>query len=114
MDLGSERRGDVTIVSVPEQRLDATVAIQFKDALRRASDGADGPVVLDLGAVDFLDSSGLGALVASMRHLGSDRPLILARPLPPVERVLRLTRMDRVFPLCPDLDSAVAWRPAGA
>lgn len=112
MNLTSERRGDVTLVSVDERRIDATVAIQFKDALRRAAEGPAGRVVLDMGGVDFLDSSGLGALVAAMKQLGPDRPLALARPTAPVERVLRLTRMDRVFPLFPDLDSAVAAPPA--
>ncbi len=54
-----------------EPRIDAAVAIQFKDAMRAATDGGPDRVILDLSGVDFIDSSGLGAIVAAMKHLGA-------------------------------------------
>jgi anti-sigma B factor antagonist len=54
-------------------------------------------VILDLAQVDFLDSSGLGAVVAVMKVLGPTRKLELAGLTPTVEKVFRLTRMDQVF-----------------
>jgi anti-sigma B factor antagonist len=47
--------------------------------------------------VEFLDSSGLGAVIAVMKMLGPERRLELAALGPAVERVVRLTRMDTVF-----------------
>ena len=107
MDLATERQGAVLVVRVGERRLDAAVAIQFKDALRRTADAGAGRVVLDLSEVEFLDSSGLGALVAAMKQLGPGCPLDLASPQPPVERVLRLTRMDSVFMVYADVPTAL-------
>jgi anti-sigma B factor antagonist len=52
--------------------------------------------------VEFLDSSGLGAVVAARKLLGKGRHLALAGLQPAVEKVLRLTHMDRVFPIYPD------------
>ncbi len=53
---------------------------------------------VDLSAVTFLDSSGVGALVglrnAALNKGGS---LVLVSPQPPVRRVLELTTMDKVF-----------------
>jgi anti-sigma B factor antagonist len=97
MDMATERQGDMLLVRVAEQRLDAAIAIQFKEAMRALA--ADGPprVVLDLGQVGFLDSSGLGAVVAVMKALGPGRHLELAALTPPVARVFRLTRMDTIF-----------------
>lgn len=97
MRLETEARGQDLLVTVLAERIDAMVAVQFKDALRQAT--LEGPerVVLDLSRVAFLDSSGLGALVAAMKALGPDRRLDLLSPLPAVEKVLRLTRMDSVF-----------------
>lgn len=97
MDLAVERRGGALIVRVQEARIDAAVAIAFKEAMRGATAGPEPRVVLDLADVGFLDSSGLGAVVAVMKQLGPNRRLELAALSPPVEKVFRLTRMDSVF-----------------
>lgn len=101
------------IVSVREPRIDAASAIQFKDAVRQAAAGSDGRVVLDLGDVEFVDSSGLGAIVAAMKMLAPARKLDLAAPTPTVSKVLKLTRMDKVFTVHPDAEAG-AGEPAHA
>lgn len=103
MQLATERRGDALVVRVEEPRIDAAVAIQFKDAMREATRAPGTPVMLDLSRVDFVDSSGLGALVTARKYLSAEqRPLELAGMTPPVAKVLRLTRMDSVFTLHAD------------
>ena len=93
------------IAQVAEARIDAACAIQFKDAMREATAGGEGRVVLDLSAVEFIDSSGLGAIVAVMKMLAPERKLDLAAPTPNVQRVLRLTRMDSVFAVHADAEA---------
>ena len=97
MNLNGEVAGDMLIVRVNETRIDAAGAIQFKERMREVT--AEGPtrVVLDLSHVGFLDSSGLGAVVAVMKLLMPKRKLELAGLTPTVEKVFRLTRMDSVF-----------------
>jgi anti-sigma B factor antagonist len=97
MQLETELCDGALIVHVPNDRIDAAGAIEFKDGMVQAC--KDGPVriVLDLGNVGFLDSSGLGAVVAVMKLLGADRKLELASLSPNVAKVFRLTRMDSVF-----------------
>jgi len=65
-------------------------------------------VVLDVAMVEFLDSSGLGAVVAAMKQLGVDRKLELAGLTPTVEKVFRLTRMDTVFTIHENANAAMA------
>ncbi len=97
MDITSEVSDDFQIIKVLDKRIDAAAAIQFKDKMRSLTDEQKGPVVLDLSEVDFIDSSGLGAIVAAVKLLGSDRPLHLAGLTPIVAKVFALTRMERVF-----------------
>lgn len=97
MSLVAEPHGDVLIVRAMNNRIDAAGAIQFKDRMRAITEGSSGRVVLDLSRVAFLDSSGLGAVVAVMKLLGPERKLELASLTPTVEKVFRLTRMDSVF-----------------
>lgn len=101
MDLVTEPGTDVLVVRVNADRIDAAVAISFKEDMRKILSSPAPRVVLDMSRVTFLDSSGLGAVVAVMKMLGADRVLELAALTPPVERVFRLTRMDRVFTLLP-------------
>ncbi|MDF1717049.1 MAG: STAS domain-containing protein [Antarcticimicrobium sp.] len=107
MFLSSKQHGGARVVTVKAERIDAAVAIQFKENMRTETDGGPERVILDLSEVSFIDSSGLGAIVAAMKHLGADRRLDLAGLSPMVEKVFRLTRMDTVFTLFPSLDDAM-------
>ncbi|MGP3696864.1 STAS domain-containing protein [Rhodobacter sp. NSM] len=97
MRLEAEERGDLLVVHVQEERIDAAAAIQFKDRMREVVVTPAPRVLLDLSKVTFLDSSGLGAVVSVMKLLGPERRLELAALAPVVQKVFRLTRMDRVF-----------------
>ena len=97
---------DLIVVHVRESRIDAAGAIDFKDRMRDLTSADGRRVVLDLSAVGFIDSSGLGAVVAVRKSLGPDRPLELAGLTPAVAKVFRLTRMDTVFVIHPDAQAA--------
>jgi len=107
MDLSSNAQNGTLVVTVNESRIDAAVAIQFKDKMRERTEDAGDRVVLDLEQVSFIDSSGLGAIVAAMKQLGKDRRLDLAGLNKDVDRVFRLTRMDTVFTIHPSLGDAL-------
>lgn len=113
MELKVDRSGGLLVVRVLEARLDAMVAIAFKEAMRAATSGSETRVVLDLGQVTFLDSSGLGAVVAVMKHLGPGRRLELAALTPPVAKVFRLTRLDGIFTIHLDVPGADGLPHAG-
>ena len=89
------------IVVVEEARIDAAIATRFKDRLREIVLRGRKPVRLDMRRVDFMDSSGLGAMIAVRKALPEALPLVLEGLTPNVERVFRLTRMDSVFDIQP-------------
>lgn len=97
MNLSAELIADAQVVRVGEDRIDAAVAIQFKERMRDLSCGRTGRVILDLSRVGFVDSSGLGAIVAVMKFLAPAAKLELAALTPTVSKVFRMTRMDSVF-----------------
>lgn len=110
MELKLKTEGDFCIVSVQDPRIDAAVAVAFKEAVRTQTPETGSKVVLDLTKVTFIDSSGLGAIVATMKHLAPDRSLILAGLTPAVDKVFKLTRMDSVFSIHAKLEDAVNAR----
>lgn len=97
MELKVQDQDGMRLITVGESRIDATVAIAFKDMMRELTDDGPARVVLDMSKVMFLDSSGLGAIVAAMKQVGASRKLELAGLTSTVDKVFRLTRMDSVF-----------------
>ncbi len=113
MKISAQRNGSVMVIHVDEDRIDASVAIQFKDQFCNLLDETADPVVLDLSQVDFLDSSGLGAVVAVRKLIGRDRKLDLAGLRPAVSKVMVLTRMNTVFEIHATIDDAMRFHGAG-
>lgn len=107
MKLIARDAAESTVIEVGEERIDAAVAIEFKDSMRQLTGTARERVVLDLAAVRFIDSSGLGAIVSVLKFLAPERRLELATLTPNVERVFRLTRMNEVFRILPDAPGPV-------
>lgn len=92
-------RGEVDMASVGDVR----------SCLRELMLAGHTDVLVDLRGVTFMDSTGLGILVAARKQARVFRgSLGLVAPSPPVARVLSLTSLDRVFPCFASLDEALA------
>lgn len=95
----SRSETDQTVIRVHTSRLDASVAEELRRGLSQAL-VAGAAYVIDLSEVSFMDSSGLGALVASLRSVGAEE-VAIAGVQPAVRTVLRLTRVDRSIRVLP-------------
>jgi anti-sigma B factor antagonist len=100
--------GDCLVVSLREKRLDAVIAASFRDALVERIDQGQRNIVLDMAQVSFMDSSGLGAVVFILKHLGHKGRLHICGVTPGVMAVLKLTRMDRVLKTFETRQAAIA------
>lgn len=66
-------------------------------------------IVVDLSAVDFIDSTGLGVLIGALKRVRThDGNLVLICSEPRILKVFDITGLDRVFSIHPSLDVAVA------
>lgn len=104
-----ERQPQALIVAPSGPRLDSLTSLAVKQAVAAELAGTGSHLVLDLGAVQFMDSSGLGALVSLLKMVAPSGRLLLCHvDSPRVLQLLQLTRMDRIMPQYPDLDAALA------
>jgi anti-sigma B factor antagonist len=88
---------NVSVITVHESRIVADVAPQFKKELVAYIQNDRRNIILDLSEVNFIDSSGLGALIGSLKAMGNDREFALCGARDAVVNMLKLTRMDKVF-----------------
>lgn len=108
MELQAERFNDVLVIRAGQDRIDAACAIRFKDRMREMTQSDARRVILDMSQIAFIDSSGLGAIVAVMKAIGPDRKLELSGLTHTVQKVFRLTRMDTIFQIHEGLPFAMA------
>ncbi|MFE5190392.1 STAS domain-containing protein [Streptomyces sp. NPDC056628] len=98
---------EVRVVRVTGE-FDADEADAVTEALSAPRDGGAAATVVDLGGVKFADSSLLHALLTARQgHAAAGLPFVLVAVSPHVRRLLDLTDTARVFPMAPDLASAL-------
>lgn len=87
---------DEAKISKLEQELDAAI-----DA------STEGRVILDFSKVQFMSSSMLGKLVKTQKKVtGYKAKMKLANVSPEIKEVFKITRLDKLFSIEPDVESA--------
>jgi anti-sigma B factor antagonist len=87
-------------VQLTARQFTAATVPEFKTALEQEWKPDIARVVLDLSAVEFIDSSGVGALLGVQKRLSlQSEPVTLKGARPTVVSVLELLRLQRVFKL---------------
>ncbi len=100
---------DDHVVMTLSGSLDASVVGVLRHDLEQALSRGVRILILDLSAVSFVDSSGLAALVSTLKTaLGRQVEVALCSLAAPVVAVLELTRLDRVFDIYADVAEARA------
>ena len=88
--------------------VDLSTAMALEQTLLGAAENGTGEVIVDLTACSFLDSRGLGALIATRGRLErSNRQLALVLSNPGVIRIFQITHFHELFDIYPSLAAAV-------
>ncbi|MBO2465263.1 STAS domain-containing protein [Actinomadura violacea] len=95
-------QGDIDVVS----------RARFEEALFEVVDAGE-PMVVDMRQVTFCDSTGLNAIVAANRRAGEHGGTVALVALPPrVQRVFRITGIDKFVPIYDTLREAIGALPS--
>ncbi len=97
MHIEDRKEGHVLIVSVLDKRLDASIAHDFKDKMAEYIANGNHHIALNISDVNYIDSSGLGAIVSSLKILGDQGDIAISGTKDTVMRMFKLTRMNKIF-----------------
>src|SRR5438105_3935855 len=90
MQLDIDKSGDIAIVTLQAEHLDASAAEEFKRDMIPVLD-ANHKVILDMTPLQFVDSAGLGAILSCLRRLsGANGDLKLCGLSKPVRAVFEI------------------------
>src|SRR3954451_12029909 len=99
--MGERRSDDGTLTLSLHGDLDIGTAPEFAQRMRAAvAPGAE--LVLDFNALDFMDSSGLAVLLATIRHAHTQGcHIALVRPQEGLLRLFRVAGVESLLPVAP-------------
>ena len=106
--LDVSNRQDWTVLAVTGE-LELATAPQLRQRVVGLVSAGDIRLILELSGVDFIDSVGLGVLVAVLKRVrGRGGEVVVAGAGPRVGDLLRVTRLDEILDLYPDVDAALS------
>ena len=107
MNISSNRHGNVDVIKLPQRLVMANAPAVRKELLEMIANDQH-HLVLDLGNVSFVDSSGLSVLVSALK--AADRvsgSVVLLNLTDDVRALVELTRMHEVFQIFADQQAAI-------
>ena len=108
LDVQTRQTDSGVTVLAPNGRLDVAGAPMLKEAIGDAVKNGLPRLVIDMEGVSFVDSTGLGSVIAALKLVRSSKgDLRLAAPNQQVRVVLELTTLDRVFAYYPTVEDAL-------
>ncbi|KAA3605882.1 MAG: anti-sigma factor antagonist [Calditrichaeota bacterium] len=99
---------DIWILKFLEDRFDSMSVSDFKEKITAEVENGNNKILLNLNYVDFVDSSGLAALVYCFKIIGAGGKFGICQPKDTVMSMLKLTRMDRVFKIYESEEQAIS------
>ncbi len=108
MQIEINKHGEILIVKLLESRLDASISVDFKDKMAEYIKNGHHAILLNISEVEFIDSSGLGAIVTSLKLSGKKGSIVICGAKETVKSMFRLTRMDKVFQIFDNETEAMA------
>lgn len=101
------RGSDNRVVMAPSGDVDLSTSREFQGRLHAALNGRPALLIVDLGLVPYMDSSGVATLVEAMQiaRRQSTR-LVLCALQEKVRSIFEIARLDRVFTIVADEQSA--------
>jgi anti-sigma B factor antagonist len=107
-DLSEEELDAANLVIRVAGEIHATTAPEFSERLNQAIARGKTGIVLDLTAVEFIDSTGLSVLLNGLRRVTRVRgTMVLACANPTVLRLFEITKLDSTFEILADCDEAI-------
>lgn len=109
MKVESRERDGVTVVKMEGMIKLGESARSFSEYLQKLLDDGTSSVLVDMSEIDYVDSTGLGELVGYLQRFSAEgRRLALLRPHTRILNLLKLTKLDEVFPIFAEESEGIA------
>jgi anti-sigma B factor antagonist len=107
LEVETNKQGQADVLTLRGE-IDVYTAPRLRQAIIDLVEGGARHIVVDMGAVDFLDSTGLGVLVGGLKRVKiQDGELSIVTSQDKILKIFDITGLNKVFSIHDSLDSAV-------
>ncbi len=108
IEISSENKSKELAVVTISGRMNAATTPEIKERMKTILDSGHMKIVMNLSGTTFIDSSGLSVIVTGLKQTREAGGFLrLAGLQPEVQSIFKLTMLDRVFEMYPDVESAL-------
>lgn len=108
MDIKHADKDGIAVLNL-SGRLDLASGSKLKEEIKKLTDKSQTSVHLNLSAVEFINSSGLGALVSIMKEIRLQKGrLTLSNLASYVQEIFEITQLSHIFEIFSDEEQALA------
>jgi len=107
MDIRELKVEDILTVMPLRKRIDASWSPELKAFMLDRINSGHTKIILDLSEVDFIDSTGLGTIVASLKAMTGKGELAISGLGETVGSIFSITHMEKIFKIFPSRQEAV-------
>jgi len=104
MKFAVDKKDSYTIFSILDTKLNSLIAPELKTELILLDNEGNKNIILDMSKVDFIDSSGLSAILIGNRF--EDGTLLLANVTDNVLRLIKISQLDTILNIVTNIQSA--------
>lgn len=109
MKLKSDKHGNIVVIELKGKIMGGPDAAVFRDELKSHLDAGVKRVIVDLGKVDWMNSSGLGILIGGLTTVKNEEgEMKLARVTEKIKSLLMITKLVQVFDSYDSVEDAIA------
>lgn len=100
MEIEIKNHGHILCLKPLKTSINATTSATFKLKVNKFIAQGNKHLLLNLSEVDFIDSSGLGALISILKCVANNKgKIVFCEVQTPVQNLFNLTRLNRIIPL---------------
>lgn len=107
MSFKTRQSGEILTFIIKDKRATVDISANFKEQINVEIEKGSFKIIIDMGNVEYVDSSFLGALVACLKRATmKNGDLKLVSLQPPVRAMFGLTRLHKIFDIYDTLEEA--------
>lgn len=101
MSLNIEVKFDIDnnhLVVIPDGDLDIYTSSKFKEKIMNSLDKNQGDIFIDGSRLEYVDSTGLGALISILKKVKeTENQIIISNIKPNIRKIFDITELDKLF-----------------
>ena len=103
-----EKRDNVEIVTFTVNKINALIADDIRDQIIRLFENSNAKVVIDLKGIEYIDSSGIGCFLSSLKAARNNYGILkFANAEPSVKTLFETLHLHTIFEIFSDTESCI-------